>query len=125
MKLHRFHCAPQATRVHVALPEHEMTWRADGRAPLDLKRDVAHRLAVCWNVLEGVPTEVLLQGHLLEMCMAIDAGDLERAKAALAKLDRGSDWSDGRPHDCPGCLEREASETDAPVLPSGGESEVP
>lgn len=107
VKLHRFHMVDQSTRLQFDHPTLVMTWRADGRYSLDLKNAIAHRLAVCWNVLEGMPTELLEQGLLLEMCEAIDAGDMDRAKAALAKIDRDTDQTDGRPHDCASCLKRE------------------
>lgn len=103
VKLHHVHVSPQATRLQFDQPR-QMTWRADGAAPLPLKRDVARRLAVCWNVLEGIPTEALESGVLLEICEAIDAGDMERAKRALAQLDAASeDTADGKPHACEAC----------------------
>lgn len=106
-KLHRFHMVDQASRLQFDHPDHGMTWRADGRFPLDLKGAIAHRLAVCWNVLEGMPTESLKNGMLLELCDAVEAGDMERAKAALAEMDRGIDRTGGKVNDCtsPGCLE--------------------
>lgn len=107
VKLHRFHMVDQATRLQFDHPTLGMTWRADGRYALDLKQAIAHRLAVCWNVLEGMPTELIEQGLLLELCLAIDAGDMDRAKAALAKMDSGIDRTDGRAHDCAACLRRE------------------
>lgn len=114
-RLHRFHMRDQATRLEFEHTRHAMAWRADGRFPLALKGAIAHRLAVCWNVLEGMPTALLEQGLLLELCQAVDAGDIDRAKAALAKMDRASDNTDGRPHDCPGCLKREVEADSAAI----------
>lgn len=107
-KLHRFHMRDQSSRLEFDNEVHGMAWRADGRYPLALKGAIAHRLAVCWNVLEGMPTELLEKGLLLELFKAVDAGDMDRAKAAVAKIDRGSDNTDGRPHDCNACIKREA-----------------
>jgi hypothetical protein len=115
VKLHRFHMVDQSSRLQFDHPTLGMTWRADGRYSLDLKNKIAHRLAVCWNVLEGIPTEALMKGMLLELCKAIDAGDMQRAKAVLATMDRAVDNTDGRPHDCVGCLKREA-ETNTEVV---------
>jgi hypothetical protein len=100
---------PQATRVQVVMPDGEQTWRMDGRAPLDLKAAVARRLAVCWNVCEGFPTEQLELGLLRELCNAVAAGDIAKAQELLAKSDRGCDTTDGRLHDCQPCLEHEAN----------------
>lgn len=113
-KLHRYHMLDKASRLEFDAPERawSMAWRADGRFPLALKGAIAHRLAVCWNVLEGMPTELLEQGLLIELVQAIDAGDMDRAKAAVAKMDRGIDNTDGRAHDCAGCLKREADDTE-------------
>lgn len=111
-KLHRYHMRDQASRLEFAAPESSfsMAWRADGRYPLALKGSIAHRLAVCWNVLEGMPTDLLEKGLLLELVQAIDAGDMERAKAAVAQMDRGIDHTNGRAHDCSACLNREADD---------------
>lgn len=105
MKLHRIHAAPQASRVQFKHDGVEMTWRGDG-ATLELKTQTAHRMAVCWNVCEGIPTELLEDGLLSEICNAVAAGDISRAKDALIKIDRGTDTTDGRLHDCESCLSK-------------------
>jgi hypothetical protein len=100
---------PQSSRVQVVLPDGEQTWRMDGRAPLELKAAIARRLAVCWNVCEGFPTDQLELGILKELCDAVAAGDIAKAQEALARMDRGTDTTDGRLHDCKPCLAREES----------------
>lgn len=51
----------------------------------------------------------------------MDAGDIDKARAVLAKMDAGTDRTDGRLHDCEPCLQRE---TDA-VGPDDEEIEQP
>jgi hypothetical protein len=102
-KLHHVHAAPQATRVQFDDP-HPMTWRADGTAPLTIKSQVARRLAVCWNVLEGLPTEALENGILREVFEAISANDLARAKRAAARVEQSYDLTEnGKVHACKSC----------------------
>ncbi len=105
VKLHRHHAAPQATRVQFGEPISQ-TWRGDGGNP-DLKAAIAYRLAVCWNVCEGIPTSQLEEGVLIELLDAVADGNLRRAQSLLAKMDRGFDETDGRFHDCEPCLEDE------------------
>lgn len=57
-----------------------------------VKKEIALRLAVCWNVLEGIPTEALLGGDVRvcfqvarELCDEIDKGKAT-AWPALRKL---------------------------------------
>lgn len=107
MKLHHIHAAPVATRVQFEHKGIDVTWRGDGGS-LPLKREMARRLAVCWNVLEGMPTDALERGLLLEVFQAIDAGDLDRARRAVADVDRACDLTaDGHAHDCKACRARE------------------
>lgn len=102
-KLHHIHAAAQASRLEFEALD-RMTWRAEGRAPLALKAEVAYRAAVCWNVLEGIPTAALMDGVLLEIFEALDAGDLERARRAAGRLDAAADLTDdGMPHACEAC----------------------
>lgn len=104
MKLHHLHAAPQASRVEFHGSRPAMIWRADGNASLKLKAETARRLAVCWNVLEGIPTEALESGMLLEVFGAIAAGDLERAQRAAAKIESAIELTDdGKPHACESC----------------------
>jgi hypothetical protein len=55
-------------------------------------------------VCEGIPTKLLLDGILRDVFEAVEAGDLPTAQALVATLDRGTDTTHGRLHDCPGCL---------------------
>jgi len=97
--LHHVHASPQASRVEFAQPV-EITWRGDGGS-LPCKRDMARRLAVCWNVLEGIPTEALESGMLREVFEAIDAGDIKRAQRAAAVVDASIELTaDGKVHCC-------------------------
>jgi hypothetical protein len=99
MRLHHIHASPQATRVEFDQPV-EIIWRGDGGS-LPRKRDMARRLAVCWNVLEGIPTEALESGMLREVFEAIDAGDIRRARRAAAVVDASIELTaDGRAHRC-------------------------
>lgn len=106
MRLHRIHALPAATRVQFDHADLHMTWRGNG-GTMDEKRQIAERLATCWNVLEGMPTALLLEGVLRELCDAVAGGDLAGAQAALAKMDRGTDTTDGRLHDCKNCITNE------------------
>ena len=103
VRLHHVHASPQASRVEFEHPA-PMTWRADGNAKLALKHNVARRLAVCWNVLEGIPTAALEGGILSEVFAAIDSGDIERARRAVSAIDAELDvTADGALHDCESC----------------------
>jgi hypothetical protein len=101
-KLHRIHAGAQATRVQFGAPL-GMTWRGEGGDP-KAKEAVAHRLATCWNVLEGVPTAALLDGVLRDIFDAIERGNMETARMLVGRFDREVDRTDGRLHDCAGCL---------------------
>ena len=101
-KLHRIHAGAASSRLEFSEPI-AMTWRGEGGPP-EIKTAVAHRLATCWNVLEGIPTAALLDGALRKICDAVEAGDLDAAQRELARFDRKIDRTNGRLHDCPGCL---------------------
>jgi hypothetical protein len=112
VRLHHLHASPQASRVEFKQPV-SITWRGDG-GTLPRKRDMARRLAVCWNVLEGIPTEALESGMLLEVFEAIDAGDIERARRAVAVVDAVIERAtDGCAHSCksPACKSDTCSAT--------------
>lgn len=103
VKLHHVHAAPQASRVEFDQPA-PTTWRGEGSASLPMKREIARRLAVCWNVLEGIPTEALESGLLRDVFDAIDAGDIERARLVAARLDKAIELTEtGKPHACKAC----------------------
>jgi len=48
------------------------TVRIDGADP-DLKREIALRIAVCWNAMEGIPTQRILDGVITDYDKAVDA----------------------------------------------------
>jgi hypothetical protein len=104
IKLHRVHAGAQASRLQFGDPIN-LHWRGEGsRVSLGTKAAIAHRLAVCWNVCEGIPIAELESGHWRELTDAVFAGDLKTAQAVLAKMDSGTDTSDGRLHDCKQCM---------------------
>lgn len=71
--------------------------------------EVALRIATCWNVLEGIPTEALADGILRDIFAAIDAGDLSAAQALVARFDARVDLTpEGNAHACASCLARDA-----------------
>jgi hypothetical protein len=109
VKLHRVHATPQATRVEFNTLG--MTWRGEG-GDSDAKAAMAYRLALCWNVLEGISNAELTTGWLLELCQAVENGDLETARAVLHRLDEKIDRTAGRLHDCPTCLGIEPAVSD-------------
>jgi hypothetical protein len=113
VKLHRIHAAPVATRVQ--FDDLGMTGRGEGGDPAH-KDAMAYRLALCWNVLEGMPTSALADGMLRDIFMAIDAGDLAAAQALVARFDGRIDDTNGRPHDCKSCLKSEARDDEEPAL---------
>lgn len=110
--IHRIHAAPVASRVQF----HELghAWRADGGRSLPEKVAVAYRLALCWNVMEGIPTELIEAGWIRDLCAAVDAGDLAKAQAIVRQWSERIELVDGRPHDCKQCIGEQALEADAP-----------
>lgn len=110
-KLHHVHCA--ATSSRLAIDDLSQLWRGEG-GDLVVKRAVAERLATCWNVLEGFPTEALADGIIADIFGAIDAGDIAAAQALVAKFDARLDLTpEGNTHDCAPCLAREDKGTAA------------
>jgi len=82
-------------------------------------------MAVCWNVAEGWPTEALERGvlrsvedGLLELLELLEVHSEEvpddvralgeRLSRLLEERDPHYDLTDGRPHDCPGCVGKPA-----------------
>lgn len=96
--------AGELHRHHLAYDRNGTGWRVDlghaasvriesgGELSGEVKRAIALRLAVCWNVLEGIPTEALLGGDVRvcfqvarELCDEVDKGKAT-AWPALRKL---------------------------------------
>jgi len=117
---HRVHAAPASGRGGCSLDIGPVRWRGEG-GDQETKRELAYRLAVCWNVAEGWPTEALERGvlrsvedglvellELLEVRAAEVPEDVrvlgERLSRLLEERDAHYDLTDGRPHDCAGCL---------------------
>lgn len=124
MKLHRIHAAVAATRVEFDTNGLSMTWRGEGKGGLALKAEIARRLAICWNVCEGMPIEALEAGLIRDVFNHADAlvagleDDLEgwetklgektstalaALRDALNKCDTTLDRTDGRLNDCESC----------------------
>lgn len=116
--LHRHHAAPASGRGGSSFDLGPVRWRGEG-GDGDLKRAMAYRLALSWNLCEGWPTEALERGVLRE----VDEGLVEllallsrtnvpdnvwdaaaRLRALLAECDAHIDLTDGRAHDCQACL---------------------
>lgn len=115
--LHRVHAAPAAGKGGNSVDIGAVRWRGESSAGAP-KREMAHRIATCWNVLEGWPTAALEAGCLREVDDAALAllsalegetltqeGNLarERLRAAFAARDPQQDLSGGRPADCDDC----------------------
>lgn len=113
MKLHRIHANAQSTRLE--FNSLDLTWRGEGRSvSLADKMAIAHRLALCWNLCEGMPTELLEGGLLRDVAWAVRDGDLAKAQELQRQLDDGRDLTDGRLHDCASCLGGTARIEDEP-----------
>jgi len=117
---HRVHAAPASGRGGCSLDTGPVRWRGEG-GDQETKRELAYRLALCWNLAEGWPTEALEKGilrsvedglvELLEL-LEVRAGEVpgdvralgERLSRLLEERDAHYDLRDGRPHDCVVCL---------------------
>ena len=74
--------APESSPLHLVHAGHDATgkgwrvdigwssWRVESQAAGEVKKAMALRLAVCWNVLEGIPTEALLAGAVRDFYAA-------------------------------------------------------
>ena len=117
---HRVHAAPASGRGGCSLDIGPIRWRGEG-GDQESKRELAYRLAVCWNLVEGWPTEALERGvlgavedALVQLLELIDErsqhvpDDIrmlgDRLSRLLDERDAHCDLTDGRPHDCAACL---------------------
>jgi len=117
---HRVHAAPASGRGGCSLDIGAIRWRGEG-GDQETKREVAYRLALCWNLAEGWPTEALEKGilrsvqdtlvgllELLEVRSEHVPDDIralgDRLSLLLEERDTHYDFTDGRPHDCAACL---------------------
>jgi len=121
---HRIHASPASGRGGCSLDIGPVRWRGEG-GDQETKRELAYRLAVCWNVAEGWPTEALEEGilrsvedtlvELLEL-VEVRSEDIpddvralgQRLSRLLKERDTHFDLTDGRPHDCAACLAKPA-----------------
>jgi hypothetical protein len=123
---HRIHAAPASGAGGCSVDIGASRWRADGGKDREEKRAHARRIAVCWNVLEGWPTEALEDGvlrlvddaarALLAAADCVDTDKIDPAdaraltaacdamRAAFATRDPKQDTTHGRLHDCPACM---------------------
>ena len=121
---HRVHAAPASGRGGCSLDIGPVRWRGEG-GDQQSKRELAYRMAVCWNVAEGWPTEALERGilrsvedglvELLELLKVRSEevpNDIRTLGKRLSRLleerDTRFDLTDGRPHDCAACLAKPA-----------------
>ena len=117
---HRAHAAPASGRGGCSLDVGPSRWRGEG-GDQETKREVAYRLALCWNLAEGWPTEALQKGilrsvedTLVELLDLLDRRPAEvpadictladRLRRLIEERDTHHDLTDGRPHDCATCL---------------------
>jgi hypothetical protein len=117
---HRVHAAPASGRGGCSLDIGPIRWRGEG-GDQETKREVAHRLALCWNLAEGWSTEALETGifrtvedALAQLLKLLDERSQEvpddvrtlgnRLSCLLEERDTHYDLTDGRPHDCAACL---------------------
>ena len=117
---HRVHAAPASGRGGCSLDIGPVRWRGEGGTQ-EAKRELAYRLALCWNLAEGWPTEALEEGilrsvedtlvqllDLLDRRAAEVPADIrtlaDRLSCLLEERDAHYDLTDGRPHDCAACL---------------------
>jgi len=121
---HRVHAAPASGRGGCSLDIGPVRWRGEG-GDQQSKRELAYRMAVCWNVAEGWPTEALERGvlqsvedglvellELLEVRSEEVPDDIRTLGKRLSRLleerDTRFDLTHGRPHDCAACLGKPA-----------------
>ena len=121
---HRVHAAPALGRGGCSLDTGPVRWRGEG-GDQETKRELAYRLALCWNLAEGWPTGVLEKGilrsvedTLVELLDLLDRRSAEvpadvrtlgnRLSRLLEERDAHYDLTDGRPHDCSACLAKPA-----------------
>jgi hypothetical protein len=123
-RLHRIHVAPALGTGGSSFDVEGVRWRGDA-GTASWKRSVAYRLALCWNLCEGWPTEALEEGVLVDADESVDRllhalGDLlhanpgalpdavrelhARCQALRQCRDTSYDLTNGRPHDCPSCV---------------------
>ena len=121
MKLHRIHAAPTGGN---SFELGSFRWRPEGHGTMEEKRAVAYRMAFCWNMAEGIPTEALQAGCVLQfheavnaLLMAVERGEgLQEVVQAVRDADSGLrvDETHGRLHDCHGCLPEAAAPCPTP-----------
>jgi len=117
--------APAAARTRSAEPgPPAQRWRGEG-GNQDTKRELAYRLALCWNLAEGWPNEALEKGILRSLedglvqllaLLEVRSEDIpddirtlgKRLSLLLEERDTHYDLTDGRPHDCAACLTKPA-----------------
>jgi len=121
---HRVHAAPASGRGGCSLDIGPVRWRGEG-GEQETKRELAYRLAVCWNVAEGWPTDALEAGVLrlvadgLIELLEVRSEDVpeevrtlgDRLSLLLEERDAHYDLTDGRPHDCAACLTKPAHQS--------------
>ena len=117
---HRVHAAPASGRGGCSLDVGPVRWRGEGGTQEE-RRELAYRLALCWNLAEGWPTHALEEGILRSVEDALvqllkllrdrsrEVPDevrilADRLARLLEERDAHYDLTDGRPHDGAACL---------------------
>jgi len=117
---HRIHASPASGRGGCSLDTGPVRWRGEG-GDHETKRELAYRLALCWNLAEGWPTDALEEGllrsvedALVQLLDLLDRRSAEvpadvrtladQLSCLLEKRDSHYDLANSRPHDCAACL---------------------
>lgn len=117
-RLHRVHAEPSADGNSFDIDN--VRWRGDG-GDFKTKKAMAYRLALAWNLLEGIETSVAESGAIRDLYVVVDDivewldkniattdSVLTTLLQALKKASDGVkvDLTDGRLHDCKSCISR-------------------
>jgi hypothetical protein len=71
-ELHKVHAGHDVKTKSVRVDIGSVAWRGEGGSDRERKAAMALRLAVCWNICEGIPTARLLDGVVLDYYVAVD-----------------------------------------------------
>jgi len=83
--LHAVHAAHDVQGKGWRVDIEGATWRVESSQSTAISKAMALRLAVCWNVLEGIPTQALLDGCVRDFYKA--ANDLETLASQLEHVE--------------------------------------
>jgi hypothetical protein len=121
-RLHRIHASQAVGVGGNSFTIEPIRWRGEGDG--SVKREMARRIVLCWNVCEGWPTDALEAGclrdydaaamNLISVVERYPTDDLPanlvnavgHLRIALRNRDMQQDLTNGRPHDCESCMEK-------------------